>query len=298
MISSKQSDHYPASCIKSTNTDVLDSYTSYLPEKLKEMVVALRSVPDDRLRYQQLLFLATKCAPMPTEFKTQENKVPGCLSTVHVHATISAEGKVRYVGDSDAQLTKGLVAILVEGLSESTPAEIERVQPDFIQFAGVGASLTPGRNNGFLNMLQLMKLKAKRLAPVEPHSSSEHKELIREDSNASERQADASRVSLESYGATPIYNSMVTKLSLLKPVELTIKDESYKHAGHAGMNGVSSNGETHFNVRIIAACFEGLSLVQRHKMVYTLLAKEMAGGIHALSIYAKTPNEEAASGKK
>jgi stress-induced morphogen len=79
---------------------------------------------------------------------------------------------------------------------------------------------------------------------------------------------------------------------MLKPTELVIEDESYKHAGHAGM-GSSSAVESHFNIRIIASCFDGLSLVQRHKMVYTLLAQEMNNGIHALSIYAKTPTEEA-----
>lgn len=89
----------------------------------------------------------------------------------------------------------------------------------------------------------------------------------------------------------PMYKSIKMKLNMLKPEELVIEDESYKHAGHAGMSG-SNSSESHFNVRIIASCFEGLSLVQRHKMVYTLLGSEMKNGIHALSIYAKTPNEE------
>lgn len=62
--------------------------------------------------------------------------------------------------------------------------------------------------------------------------------------------------------------------------------------GHAGMQG-SDSVESHFNVRVIASCFEGMSLVLRHKMIYTLLTSEMSNGIHALSIYAKTPTEEA-----
>lgn len=90
----------------------------------------------------------------------------------------------------------------------------------------------------------------------------------------------------------PIYRAIKTKLSMLKPVELVIEDESYKHAGHSGMQG-SDSVESHFNVRVIASCFDGMSLVLRHKMIYTLLAAEMNNGIHALSIYAKTPTEEA-----
>jgi Fe-S metabolism associated domain len=68
-----------------------------LPSALESMITTLRNVPDDKLRYQQLLFLATKCPAMPAELKVAQNKVPGCLSTVHVHATMS-EGKVFYVG--------------------------------------------------------------------------------------------------------------------------------------------------------------------------------------------------------
>ena len=74
--------------------------------------------------------------------------------------------------------------------------------------------MTPGRNNGFLNMMKVMKDKAQA--------------LVSEDST----RAGASP-SLSAIGR-PIYQAIVTKLSMLKPAELVVEDESHKHAGHAG----------------------------------------------------------------
>lgn len=75
----------------------------------------------------------------------------------------------------------------------------------------------------------------------------------------------------------------------LKPIELEVEDTSYQHAGHAGVRG--SNGETHFNVRVVSKEFEGKSSVKRHRVIYGLLKDELEGGLHALSIEAKTPSE-------
>jgi stress-induced morphogen len=75
----------------------------------------------------------------------------------------------------------------------------------------------------------------------------------------------------------------------LSPVELEVEDISYQHAGHAGARG--SDGETHFNVKVVSKEFEGKSSVKRHRLVYGLLQEELQSGLHALSIVAKTPSE-------
>ena len=76
---------------------------------MKGYVEGFRKVQDDKLRYQQLLFLASKSSAYPDYLKIPENKVPGCLSTVYVHATMDDESEaVTFLGDSDSQLTKGL----------------------------------------------------------------------------------------------------------------------------------------------------------------------------------------------
>jgi stress-induced morphogen len=75
----------------------------------------------------------------------------------------------------------------------------------------------------------------------------------------------------------------------LSPVELEVDDISYQHAGHAGVRG--SDGETHFNVKVVSKEFGGKSLVKRHRLIYNLLQEELESGLHALSIVAKTPDE-------
>merc|ERR1712232_1313695 len=92
----------------------------HLPPKLATTAEALKSLPNDRLRYQQLLSLANKLPPMAEGLKTPGNKVPGCVSVVHVHAVLNEDGTVAFSGDSDALISKGLVSLLVLGLTGCT----------------------------------------------------------------------------------------------------------------------------------------------------------------------------------
>ena len=72
------------------------------------------------------------------------------------------------------------------------------------------------------------------------------------------------------------------------PISLQIDDDSARHAGHAGAR---ASGESHFNVVIQAAAFEGVARVQRQRLVYAALADELAGPVHALSVKALAPGE-------
>lgn len=69
------------------------------------------------------------------------------------------------------------------------------------------------------------------------------------------------------------------------PSELQVIDESHRHAGHAG----AASGKGHFKLRIVSAQFAGLSLIARHRAVYSALAEEMENDIHALAIEALPP---------
>jgi BolA protein len=79
------------------------------------------------------------------------------------------------------------------------------------------------------------------------------------------------------------------------PVRLEVEDDSARHHGHAGarQDGQGQGGESHFNVVIEASAFEGLGRVQRQRAVYGALAEELAGPVHALSLKALAPGEQA-----
>jgi len=72
------------------------------------------------------------------------------------------------------------------------------------------------------------------------------------------------------------------------PQALDVRDDSDRHAGHAGAR---EGGESHFDVRVVSAAFEGLSRLERQRRINAALREELAGPVHALSVKALTPNE-------
>ncbi|WP_158816197.1 BolA family transcriptional regulator [Methylocapsa sp. S129] len=74
----------------------------------------------------------------------------------------------------------------------------------------------------------------------------------------------------------------------LEPIRLEVADESHLHAGHSGAR---AGGETHYRIKVASARFSGKGRVERHRMVYALLADEIAGGVHALALQTLAPSE-------
>lgn len=91
---------------------------------------------------------------------------------------------------------------------------------------------------------------------------------------------------------TPVADTIRRKLTArFGPVRLDIVDESHRHAGHAGAR---PEGETHFAVTVVSAEFRGISRLARQRLVYDALADELATRVHALSLSARTPEEDSA----
>lgn len=266
------------------------------------MTDAFASIPDEKNRYKQLMYMANQLQPIPDAAKVPENKVPGCLSTVHVVATKTySEDRgcdvVEFGGDSDGILTKGLVALLIRGLNGATADEVRAVDPEFIHEAKISQSLTPGRNNGFLNMLAVMKKKADEVvggggAVAEAAAAAEAEdEAAAEEAEEEEAEGAAVVTTFDQIEGKPMYNEIMSKLIMvLKPTSITLTDNSDQHAGHAGSKGWEESGESHFALEIVAEAFDGVPLVKRHQLVYLLLGETMQK-IHALQISAKSPEE-------
>ena len=127
--------------------------------ELHKLVEKLKKAEDPKRKYEFILWLGKKLKVPNNSILIAENKVQGCVSEVFVKASFQ-EGKLYWEGYSDALITKGLLAFLINGMNELTPKEVVNINNKFIEDTGLKASLTPSRSNGFLNILLKMQSQA------------------------------------------------------------------------------------------------------------------------------------------
>jgi cysteine desulfuration protein SufE len=127
--------------------------------ELNKLVEKLKNAEDPKRKYEFILWLGKKLKIPDSSILIPENKVQGCVSEVFVKASFQ-EGKLYWEGYSDALITKGLLAFLINGMNELTPKQVVNINNKFIEDTGLKASLTPSRSNGFLNILLKMQSQA------------------------------------------------------------------------------------------------------------------------------------------
>lgn len=110
-------------------------------------------------RYQQLIDLGNDLTPIEEKKRTDQHLIKGCQSKVWVDAEM-VDGKLQFAADSDAIITKGIVALLIRVLNNRTPQEILNAELYFIDKIGLKENLSPTRSNGLLAMIKQMKLYA------------------------------------------------------------------------------------------------------------------------------------------
>jgi len=127
---------------------------------VQEQIIEEFSVFDDWMdKYNYLIELARELPPIDEAHRTEQYLIRGCQSRVWVDARME-DGKIHFSADSDAIITKGIIALLVRVLDGLTPDEALETDLYFIDRIGLHESLSPTRSNGLLAMVKQMRLYA------------------------------------------------------------------------------------------------------------------------------------------
>ncbi|WP_396194581.1 SufE family protein [Flavobacterium sp.] len=129
-------------------------------KEIQDEIVDEFSMFDDWMqRYEYIIDLGKGLPLIEEQYKTEENIITGCQSKVWVHAE-QKEGKVVFTADSDAILTKGIIAILIRSFSNQKASDILDANTDFIDEIGLKEHLSPTRANGLVSMIKKLKMYA------------------------------------------------------------------------------------------------------------------------------------------
>jgi cysteine desulfuration protein SufE len=130
-----------------------------IPEKETLFITEFAMFDDWMDKYNYLIELGKTLPVIDEKYKTDQYLITGCQSKVWLYASLR-EGNVMFSGDSDAIITKGIVNLLIQVLTNHTPEEIIQAKLDFIDQIGLKEHLSPTRSNGLSAMIKQMKLYA------------------------------------------------------------------------------------------------------------------------------------------
>ncbi len=130
-----------------------------IEEKENEIIEEFAMFDDWADKYEYLIDLGKSLPKLDDNNKTDDKLIKGCQSKVWMHSEL-IDGKVIYTADSDAIITKGMVALMVRVLSNQSPDEVIDSKLDFVEKIGLTKHLSPTRSNGLLSMIKQMKLDA------------------------------------------------------------------------------------------------------------------------------------------
>ncbi len=117
---------------------------------------------DWEAKYEHLIDLGKSLPKIKEEFKTEDKIIKGCQSRVWLHSE-QQDNKINFTADSDAIITKGMVALMIRVLSNQSATEILNAELGFIKKIGLIEHLSPTRANGLVSMIERMKKDAQQL---------------------------------------------------------------------------------------------------------------------------------------
>jgi cysteine desulfuration protein SufE len=130
-----------------------------LIEKEQEIIEEFAIYEDWMDKYEYIIELGKELPLIATNYKTDDRLIKGCQSRVWLHAEEKA-GKLFFSADSDAIITKGVIALLIRVLNNETPEIVAKAEFKFIKEIGLQEHLSPTRSNGLVSMIKQMKLEA------------------------------------------------------------------------------------------------------------------------------------------
>lgn len=134
-------------------------------QEIQEEIIDEFAMFDDWMqRYEYIIELGKSLPLINEQYKIEENLIRGCQSKVWLHAEFNND-KIVFTADSDAILTKGIIAILIRAFSNQKPSDIVNANTAFIDEIGLKEHLSPTRANGLVSMIKQIKLYAIALQP-------------------------------------------------------------------------------------------------------------------------------------
>ena len=129
-------------------------------KEIQEEIIDEFAMFDDWMeRYEYIIDLGKSLPIIDEQFKLDENLIKGCQSKVWLHSELQEDSLV-FTADSDAILTKGIVALLLRVFSDQKPADVIAAKTDFIDEIGLKEHLSPTRANGLVSMVKQIKMYA------------------------------------------------------------------------------------------------------------------------------------------
>jgi len=130
---------------------------------IQDIIIEDFAALDDWLdKYEYIINLGKELAPLDDRLKIEQNAVKGCQSKVWISSELSG-GKINFLADSDAMITRGLIALLLRVLNNQTPEDVANAELYFIDRIGLSSNLSPSRANGLASIVKHMLWHAQSL---------------------------------------------------------------------------------------------------------------------------------------
>lgn len=127
-------------------------------QRQQEIIEEFSMFSDWMQKYEYIIEMGKDLPLIDEQFKTEDNLIKGCQSRVWLHADKTSDGKIKFSADSDAIITKGLVAMVIRVLSDLPAGEIASADLHFVSDLGLNEHLSPTRSNGLASMIKQMKM--------------------------------------------------------------------------------------------------------------------------------------------